>query len=1035
MPKLEFEEVSFKLVGLETKVSTALVQQPKLLAAENCYAERTGEIRHRKGVTHLTNSTVDAGTAGAGAGTFGGLAKYKDSLVAFDDPRLGNQAYQYAETAGAWSEHGTYAPGALLSEDVAAASGGSGIWQTDIAVAGGYTLIATIEDGLDDSGLFNSTVRVTLKDSDGAFICHRLQIYTDGSGASVAEKMNLRVVALLSRIYVFFADVTGGTHDIRCWILDTTSKATITAAIGTSGSGAAAASVVVATDLHTALDLAVFDAAPSINDGIFLCYRTSTANQLKMGFVNTAGVLGSTSTIATVAGTPMYVAVAPMVLTTPHRFGITYCLQTTPNDVYAVIRTWNGAAWATLATSGALDTALGLGEVFNLACRFDDTAAHDTLRIWYSTLSSQVIYQATFTTASVASSRVHRLRRSHLVARPFLAGSLLYFWAIVAYGTKEPLFVLFESETGLPVATFCRAEALLNVLSSVVDDGNGGSTTALLYITRVVDGDIDFASGAVNVGVRAPTWVQNHEQGLKCIEAADSLILAGSLVQQFDGVNFIELGFLQTVDMSAVAFTPGAGGSMDASADYYYVIVPERQNARNKREQGTHTGAIKVTLAAGQRQVSIAIPTIVATRQRRTNTVTASAQTARSDINFAVYRSSKNPASSKVPMRRCGEIANDPTQATVTFVDGKANAIVDANETLYLSDGEVDHTTPPPGHIMCEGQGRVFIAGVAQRPRTIFFSLRRASDEPVNFADVNTIELPDFGGAVTALAVSQETLVAFCERAIYRVRGTGPDNTGQNGTYFDPELVTAEVGCLGQRSVVVAPFGTMFQSERGFQLLDPGVTTVEYIGAPLEGLTGSDNPSSPGVTVTGAVLLPMEQHVRFAGGGGMWVYDYWHKQWFRYLNDGGPSVELGGIHYWVGASAIDYEDESAESTQAMRLVVALLRSTTLQSDLHVRYFGVDGSVRFGTCGFDIKVYVDLETAAPSQTELASGLTGPFSQSWRTDDTTRLVSCLRVEIIDRYGGALAIDEVVFEIAARSRSLSARRGATGASGGSQ
>jgi len=1011
-----FQTVGFPLLGgIETKVSDISLQPPKLTTAENCFAERTGAIRRRKGISTLSTKTVDNDTIfSGGASAAAAVARYKQSLVALDGPANSAAVYQYSTTASRWTEHGTYAPGVLTSEQISAASGGGGIWQTDLACTGGYVLYAFIEDGLDDSGTFHSTVRVTLQDSVGAFVCHRLQVFTDSGVGSIAEKMNLRVVALGTQFYVFFGD--GTNRDVRVWLLDVATPATITSAIGTSGAGSSASSVLVASDLHTtATELAIFDAEPSGGNGVFFGYRTSTANRITIGFVNAAGALVNTTNVATVAdATGLRLAVQ-----SSSRHGIGYSAG---GNFYGIHMSWSGAAWSTTATSGATAGAIA-------ACRYDSAT---TLRLWYASGTS--VIQATFTTAGVLTTGLNRLRLAAMQSRVFVAqDARLYFWAIVGYGTNQPTHFLVDSATGLPVTMVNVGIAEQGLQSSVVVGPDNGYVASLLYITRAVDGAIGFASGAVNIGVRSATWYVEYAQSHKLLEAADSLYMAGGLLQQFDGVNFVEASFLRYVDRDEYTRTPSnVGGSMTASGQYYYRIVPEWTNARGKREQGTDNGPGNVTLGAGDNRVTLVIPSIVMTRRRRTNTVTSSAQTARNNLVFAVYRTTANPATEKAPFHRVGEVTNDPTADTVSFVDTMSDATCALNEELYLTAGELDHTPPPQGHIMCEGMGRLFIAGEPEHPLTVFYSLLRQQDDPVAFSDALTIVLPDHGGAIVALAVIAEVLVVFRERAIYRVRGSGLDNTGQTGGFLDPELVANDIGCTGQRSVVVTPFGVMFHSARGFQLLDPGASQVEYIGAPLEGLIGSDNPSSG--AIKGAILLPLEQQVRFYDAR-MWVYDYWHKQWFMYTDagiPGGPSVEWEDAHAWGAGASVQYEDDGQMFTAGnMRVVMSLLRSgTAVQENLRVRGVGVSGRIDTGTsANLRIKLYSNL-AAAVVQTETETAIpAGPVFVQRRTKNGARVVSALRMEVDDNgtaADGILSLNEVFFEVATRAAGPTRRLG---------
>lgn len=1023
MPKLNFERVPFPLVGgVETKVGELLLQPPKLLQAENCYFQKTGALRKRKGITTLPTATVDGGAIGT---TPAAVALYKRNLLLMDAPSIGAGVYEYSETAQRWTEHATYAPGVLQTENLSASGGGQGVYYTDLDVCNGYTLIAETNEGPDDSGTFNTTLRVTLQDADGVFVCHRMQIFTNSTGASTLGAIVPRVVHIGLQFYVFFRDPAN--EDLRVWLLDTTSPATITAALNTSGGGSAAASIAVATTDFNQF----FDVEASGANGVFLAYRTNVGNQIKYGFVNAAGVLASTGTMATAA---LAVQVAVAVQSTS-RHGVGYITGSAAADIYAVHLSWSGTVWSTTATSGAMDTFAGSGTL-TFAMRYDSAT---TLRLWYSAdttigvnpndTARFITYQTTYTTGGVISARVLRVRRSILMSRPFLAADgKLYYWNLVGRrnaNTVQPTNFLVESATGLPVAVANYGVGSAGYPVQVVER-NGAYVCAALYITRIIDG---FASPVAqeNIGVRALSWYLEHPQSHRCTEVGESLLMAGALPQAFDGVTFTELGFLRYVESDTLGLAQSAGGALTLLGKYYYRVVPESFNARGERQQGTDSGPLaSFTLTGANNRITVTIPTLMMTRKRRTNSVVSSHQTARNDVVWAVYRTAANPLTTAAAFYRVGQVANSITANDVSFVDDVSDANLVDNEQLYLTSGEVNHSTPPAAHIMADGIGRVFLAGVTEMPHTVFFSLLRAPGDAVSFSNALQIPLPDQGGDITGMAVMNEALIVFKERAIYRIRGSGPDNVLGAGSFFDPELLTNDIGCQGQRSLVVTPFGVMFQAARGFFLLDPG-GQVGYIGAPLEGLPSGADPAAS--IVTGATLLPMEQQVRFSADGVQWVYDYWHKQWFVYTDLGPktPSVEWNGAHTWVDDDGVQLETEGLSAGVTMRILLALLKGGSGQDDLHVRRFAVSGDVTGTTANLQVRVFKDRELAA-AQTASESGFpAGPLFFQKRTIDATRVVSTLKLEINDNGSpgdGILSLSEVIFEVATRAAGLSAR-----------
>jgi hypothetical protein len=1053
MPNVQYKNVPFPLYGgIETKVADLMVQPPKLLVAENCFSARPGSLRRRRALATLSNTTVDGTTLGsyAAGGTAAAVALYKGNLVAFDDainPSAITRApnlYEYSESAGAWSEHFGYAPGHVEAEGISTHGNGSGgIRSADMAVANSYTLYASVE------GDTTADIRVSLQDANGTFLGSRVLIFSEATATPTYA--NLRVIARLNVIYVFFAKQS--TRDLMVWIIDCTSRATIASALGTLTVTPIAA-VTVAADLHAA-GLAVYDVDSNSAFGIFLVYKTTTANQIKLGFVNASGVLASTTTKATTADATSVTCAAGFVLTTSIH-GIVYTVSAAA-DVFAFLMSWNGAAWTTVQTSIALAAFAG-GFVENVACRFDSATV---LRIWYTGDAStgpavtgamgagaaqdtarHRIFQKTYTTAGVAASGGLTVLRAWMASRPFQGvDGQLYFWAIVGKRltkSKQPTHFLINAVSCTPVARVHVGVAAIyeggigSHLPSVVQltadpDGSnyGAFASALMYITHAVNGTADNDNGR-NVGLRAVRWFLHHYQSHQLAEVGESLYMAGGILQYYDGYSMVESGFLAYTESDLINMAPSPTGSMTPSAIYYYRLVPEFTNARGEREQGTDTGpSVSVTLGAGDGQVTVTFPSLIMTRKMLT--LVGAGGTA--DLVWGVYRTGANPASNAAAYNRVGQVINNTTADQMSFTDGMSDANAALNEELYLVSGQVDHLAPNSNHLMCIGKGRMFLAGDPESPHTVFVSLLRSPGEPLSFNDALQIVLPDLGGKITGMAVMNEALVVFKQTAIYRVRGDGPDNTLTSGSFLDPELIATGIGCDGQRSVVVTPMGVMFKSARGFQLLTPGYE-VEYIGAPLEGLTGSDNPSSSGSVIDGAVLLPMAQHVRFCGSS-TWIYDYWQKQWYLFSNQGllrGPGVEWNGVVTGAGSAGIQYEDDGASYTLGqMRIVLALLKGQSSQEDLHVRRVALTGLIENDVDGFTVKLYANRKTTIAQTNAFAARPVGPMAEQFRTVDAARIVSMLKVEVIDNNEtptGILTLNEIIFEVGARSSGLSAR-----------
>ena len=119
-------------------------------------------------------------------------------------------------------------------------------------------------------------------------------------------------------------------------------------------------------------------------------------------------------------------------------------------------------------------------------------------------------------------------------------------------------------------------------------------------------------------------------------------------------------------------------------------------------------------------------------------------------------------------------------------------------------------------------------------------------------------------------------VLLFSQSAIYYTYGEGPSDTGQGAGFAEPALLTDTVGCENKRSVVFGDFGCMFQGERGFYLVDRGLS-LTYVGLPYE-----DSTTGP---VLATAIDGLRSEVIFYSGrvedGNQqrWVFNYLRQQW------------------------------------------------------------------------------------------------------------------------------------------------------------
>jgi hypothetical protein len=959
----EFQLAKYQLSGgVDSKVHGLVLPPPKLQVCQNAYSDRTGSLSRRFGRSLLSSNIQGGGTMADPVA----LGTYKGDLLAWTGfaSSASGAAYEYSETETHWVSKGSVESPRVRTLNVARDDASVGISQGDSATANGITVHA-FEEG--------TAVRMTITDANGVILKRAYTLFSGGTSR------NVRCVARGNLIYVFWYDSTlGATGSIRVAIIDATSSSSL---------GVMQPTPVTVTGAISAV-WPLWDVVANSSFGIFIAWNDTTALRLSFGFVDATGVLGSTSTSAMVAdpGAGGFITCAVAPGNAMH--GIVYAVGTAPNDVYALHRSWSGAAWTATATSGAIAAGISL-IVANVACRYTSAT---TLRIVYTdgVTAAPVVYQSTYTTAGVTAA-VGTLRNSWLMSKPVLAADLnLYFW-VMAYSGRSALVerVMFlMRQDGVVIAQALDVPGTILVTNAPLMlpqiEASGNSLSAsLVYL----DGTIAAAAPTSALALRRTTVDMTHSDSHAVVEAAQTLLMAGGFLQQFDGDSFVEAAFLLPFDTFDVADpTPStvAGTNLTPLAIYAYHFIYAWTNIRGERMLGTNYGAKTCPALTGtNNKLTFALPTLTHTRIQ-------SAQS-RGDVVILAYRSDPNPTADS-QHRLVGVIKNDPTANTVTFADTVPDTTEATSEQFYQDGGELENTAPPAGHLVASGNGRVYVAGMADLPTTVIASKTRVDGRVVEFSDfLPRIVIPDGSGPITAIAMLNESLIVFTETRIYRVNGDGPNNQGF-GAFNTPLLITSDDGTTSPRSVVVTGDGVMFEGVSGSKMLLDQSFQVTYIGAPLEKLADAG-------ACTGTCVIPALQQVRFSYASTTHVYDYFHKQWYVFTHGSeGPTCVWNNVHAAIDTGVV-YDDETvwtdAGDPYTMELKLGWLTSgASIMSNLRVRSLGLIGQ---SLAAHNLAINVGYDQAAATELlETAIAGAGPLAPQWRLSQQR----CYAIEVTIR-----------------------------------
>lgn len=345
-----------------------------------------------------------------------------------------------------------------------------------------------------------------------------------------------------------------------------------------------------------------------------------------------------------------------------------------------------------------------------------------------------------------------------------------------------------------------------------------------------------------------------------------SLLIAGGLLQHYDGVNIVEHGFsLYPENITATVANGGYLEQGTRGAKFIY----EWTDAQGQLHRSAPSVALQYITNATDKKCTFVIPTLKLTEKK----------SVKGEVNIVGYSTVVDGTTYYRMTPVTTPVINDVTVDTVTFVWGDSSGETDAsiidNEILYTTGGVLENIAPPSAKILKAYNNRMFIAGLPDS-NEMWYSKITAQDEGIAFTDSFTNRVDKGNGGVTGYGVLDDKLVIFKNNQIFAMIGQGATDTGAEDDYQTPQQITADVGCSESRSIIETPLGIFYKSTKGIYLLDRSLVNT-YKGAQVEDYNDYE--------VLGAELLENVNQVRFILENGIClVYDYYFDEWSVFTN-------------------------------------------------------------------------------------------------------------------------------------------------------
>jgi len=808
--------VSFPLgVGLDTKSDKKQVAPGRLLELENYEFTKIGKLSLRAGQRKLSDLTI----TGLSIGSPKELSTFKDELSITN----GDSFFAYSEANDRWINKGSLAAASAESVSV---------------VRNVYQQVNA------DSASSQGIAVYAWEDSSGGVRCTCLNIQNgqplfaneliDANGSRPKVSVND------SYFYIHYVDIGATSLKVRrIPISDPTNiGASATLAVNTH-----------ATDAY--FDIAKF------GNAFVLGYRTSTP-EIRLGYIKSDGTFA-----AAIDGYPSPVTIS----VDPQNCLNVHCRFENDPSNDGIFIFWHDGTSGTQGYIYDLGLTLSGGllslDASTVTVRNIGSVNRDatTVEVFYEVTAAQphnhfvkrcLVYRdGTVTTQGVF------MRSVGLYSKPFMLGSTLYVVLAHQSALQSTYYTVAETKLIANRIAYQVAGGHTNKASSLASVSAISSTS--FNLATLVKGRLVSEAGNLFglLGVQSTTLDFDNSRLFISQEIQNNLLIAAGMLYGYDGNSLNELGFNLWPENGSVA--DGGAGSITAGTRFYKLMY-EWQDQQGNVHRSAPSPAISFTSGAS-RQASIMFPTLRVTEKQ--------------GVSLVVYRTIDGGTSYYRVTSVSSPTINSKSVDSLTITDNVPDSSLTANEILYTTGGVLENIAPPSGKALGTYFNRMILMGLEDENQ-FWFSKIVSQGSGVEFTDSFTGRVDQGEGGILCGAQLDEKFILFKSRSMFVLAGQGPEDTGFNNDFGQPQLIASDVGCSEPKSVVKTPLGLMFKSAKGFYLVNRALQ-VTYLGSPVEAFNS--------LSVSSAELIDDKNQVRFThSDGSMVVYDYFFNQWSSFTN-------------------------------------------------------------------------------------------------------------------------------------------------------
>jgi hypothetical protein len=292
--------------------------------------------------------------------------------------------------------------------------------------------------------------------------------------------------------------------------------------------------------------------------------------------------------------------------------------------------------------------------------------------------------------------------------------------------------------------------------------------------------------------------------------------LSGGVLGVFDGTRWFEAAYL-VKPMSVGTIDVSTAGSVTLAVGRSYVVTFGDIDA----DGNYHISGVSNPTTSDpctDKQLELELRPLVITARGFTTSAIAVNTGAPSALRIQVW----GTLDGGTTYYFVGEVANDPNDPVIDFVDDNTDAVLEGRPLLYgtgalpgTGGSSQDHRAPPGLTHIVAYNGML----VGSQGSSLFYSSQPIDGEGQWFSPVFVRSVDE---EITGLAVQDGAVLIFTRTGIWVTSGEVPSDNALQGGLATPRRLAVDQGCTNANSIVVTAIGTFFQSTRGLELLTRG---------------------------------------------------------------------------------------------------------------------------------------------------------------------------------------------------------------------